>query len=76
MRLGTVSSMTTERFPLRGAVASELNNQGSLRFLIRPLGNLRDGYTTHSLTMIPGDVMHLTVENQLRLSKLVVRAGS
>ena len=72
VRLGTVSSMTTERIPVRGAVASELHSQGSLRFLIRPLGDLREGYTTHEVFMTPGDVMQLTVENQLRLSQLVV----
>ncbi len=71
VRMGTVTSMTTVRIPLRGAVASELNREGSLRFLIRPLGS-RSSYTTHSVIMTPGDVMSLTVANQLRLSTLVV----
>ena len=71
VRLGTVTSMTTLRIPLRGAVASELNTQGSLRFLIRPLGS-RSSHTTYSVIVTPGDVMHLTVANQLRFSTLVV----
>ena len=71
VRMGTVTSMTTVRIPLRGAVASELDREGSLRFLIRPLGS-RSSYTTHSVIMTPGDVMSLTVANQLRLSTLVV----
>ncbi len=73
VRLGTVTSMTTLRIPLRGAIAWELNSQGSLHFLIRPLGS-RSSYTTHSVIMTPGDVMSLTVANQLRLSTLVVRS--
>lgn len=72
VRLGTVTSMTTLRIPLRGAVASELQIHGSLRFLIRPLGNPRESYTTHSVFMTPGEVMSLTVANQLGLSTLVV----
>ncbi len=75
VRLGTVTSMSTRRIPLRGAVASQLSSQGSLRFEIRPLGSRR-GYMTHSVFMTPGDVMHLTVANLLRNSTLVVRAGS
>ncbi len=75
VRLGTVTSMSTLRIPLRGAVASQLSSQGSLRFEIRPLGSRR-GYMTESVIMSPGDVMHLTVATQLRNSTLVVRAGS
>ncbi len=74
VRMGTVTSMTTLRIPLRGAVATELNSQGSLRFLIRPLGDLRENYLTHSVLMIPGDVMSLTVANQLWLSTLVLKS--
>ena len=73
VRLGTVMSMTTLRIPLRGAVASQLNSEGSLRFEIRPLGS-RSSYMTDSVIMTPGDVMHLTVANHLRNSTLVVRA--
>ncbi len=73
VRLGTVTSMSTLRIPLRGAVASQLHLQGSLRFQIRPFGS-RGSYLTDSLIMSPGDVMHLTVANQLRLSTLVVRS--
>ncbi len=73
VRLGTITSMTTLRIPLRGAVATQLDLQGSLRFQIRPLGS-RSSYLTDPLVMSPGDVMHLTVANQLRLSTLVVRS--
>ncbi len=72
VRLGTITSLTTLRIPLRGPVATELQIHGSLRFLIRPLGNSRESYTTHSVIMNPGDVMNLTVANQLWLSTLVV----
>ena len=72
VRLGTVTSMATLRIPLRGAVVSELNLQGSLRFLIRPLGDPRGGYITHSVNMIPGDVMSLTVANRLSHSTILV----
>ncbi len=73
VRLGTVTSMSTLRIPLRGAVASQLRLEGSLRFQIRPLGS-RSSYLTDPLVMSPGDVLHLTVANQLRLSTLVVRS--
>ena len=72
VRLGTVTSMSTLRIPLRGAVASQLRSQGSLRFEIRPLGS-RSSYMTDSVIMAPGDVMHLTVASHLRHSTLVVR---
>lgn len=74
VRLGMVTSMTTLRIPLRGRVRTELLAQGSLRFLLKPLGNPGGGYTTHSVLMTVGDVMSLTVANQLRLSTLVVRS--
>ncbi len=73
VRLGTITSMTTLRVPLRGAVASQLRLHGSLRFQIRPFAS-RSSYLTDALMMSPGDVMHLTVANQLRLSTLVVRS--
>ncbi len=72
VRLGTIMSMATLRIPLRGAVASQLNRQGSLRFQIKPLGNPRENYITHSVILAPGDVLHLTVASQLTLSTLVV----
>ena len=71
VRIGMVTSMMTVRIPLRRALATELQTQGSLRFLIRPLGS-RSSYMTHSVIMTPGDVMSLTVANQLWLSTLVV----
>ena len=73
VRIGTVGSQATERIPLRGRIRTELQNQGSLRFLIKPLGNPNESYITHSVFMAPGDVIHLTVENQLTRSTLVVR---
>ncbi len=76
VRIGTVGSLATDRIRLRGRIKAELQTQGSLRFLIEPLGNPRESYTTHSVFMTPGDVMHLTVANHLRNSTLVVRAGS
>jgi hypothetical protein len=72
VRLGTVTSMTTLRVPLRGPVATELQIHGSLRFLIRPLGNPRESYTTHLVFMAPGEVMSLTVANQLVHSSVLV----
>ena len=63
--------MTTLRIPPRGAIETELQTQGSLRFLIRPLGS-NQSYVTHSVLMDPNDVMRLTVANQLRFSTPVV----
>ena len=74
VRIGTVASLTTEQIPVRGRVKNELLTHGSLRFLIKLLGNPRESYTTHSVFMTPGNVMHLTVANQLSLSTLVVRS--
>ncbi len=73
VRIGTVGSLATERIPLRGRIRSELLTHGSLRFLLRPLGNPHESHVTHSVIMTPGHVMHLTVANQLRHSTLVVR---
>ena len=73
VRIGTVGSLATERIPLRGRIRSELLTHGSLRFLLRPLGNPRESHVTHSVIMTPDHVMHLTVANQLRHSTLVVR---
>ena len=72
VRLGTVTSMTTLRIPLRRSVAAELQIHGSSLLLLRPLVNPRESYTTHSVFMTPGEVMSLTVANQLGLSTLVV----
>ncbi len=36
VRIGTVGSLATERIPLRGRIKTELQTQGSLRFLLRP----------------------------------------
>lgn len=72
VRVGTVTSMTTLRIPLRRALATELQTHGSLRFLIRPLGNPRGSYLTDPVFITSGDVMSLTVANELWLSTLVV----
>lgn len=72
VRIGMVTSMTTVRIPLRRALVTELQTQGSLRFLIRPLGNLRETYLTDAVFTTSGEVMSLTVANQLWLSTLVV----
>ena len=75
VRLGrTITSMTTLQIPLRGPVATELRLHGSLRFLIRPLDNPRQSYTTRSVIMTPGDVMSLTVASKLLLSTLEVES--
>ena len=71
VRLATVPSMTTQRIPLRGAVASELRTHGTLRFLIRPLGS-NESFVTHSILAGPDDVMRLIVATRLRFSTLVV----
>ncbi len=70
--LRTIRSMTTLRIPLRGPIGTELQIYGSLRFLIRPLDNPSESYTTRSVIMTPGEVMSLTVANQLVLSTLAV----
>ena len=67
VRIGTVTSMTTLRIPLRGALAQI---RGRLQFLIKPLAS-STSYITHSVVVAPGDVLRLTVENQLTLSTLV-----
>ncbi len=72
LRLRTITSMTTLRIPLRGPIGTELQIHGSLRFLIRPLDNPSESYTTRSVIMTPGEVMSLTVANQLVLSTLAV----
>ena len=67
VRIGTVTSMTTVQIPLRGALAQI---RGRLQFLIKPLAS-STSYITHSVVVVPGDVLRLTVENQLTLSTLV-----
>ncbi len=74
VRLRTITSMTTVRIPLRGPIVTELQIHGSLRFLIRPLDNPRESYTTRAVIMTPGDVISLTVAYQLVLSTLEVES--
>ena len=72
--LRTITSLRTVRIPLRGPIGTELQIHGSLRFLIRPLDNPRESYTTRAVIMTPGDVISLTVAYQLVLSTLEVES--
>ena len=74
VRIGTVTSMTTERIPLRGQVAAELRTHGALRFLITLIGGSTRSYTTESTFLDPRDVMTLDIANHLALTTLVVRS--
>ncbi len=64
--------MTTSVIRLKGAVAAQAFSQGSLQFLLRPLGS-RVSYTTHAVHINAGNVTELTVANQLEYSTLMVR---
>ncbi len=72
IRIGTVTSMTTAVIPMRGQLASQAS-QGSLQFLIRPIGSTVS-YTTHTIPVYSGSVTELTVENRLEHSTLRVRS--
>ncbi len=72
IRIGTVTSMTTAVIPMRGQLASQAS-QGSLQFLIRPIGSTVS-YTTHTIPVYAGSVTELTVENRLEHSTLMVRS--
>ncbi len=72
IRIGTVTSMTTAVIPMRGQLASRAS-QGSLQFLIRPIGSTVS-YTTHTIPVYAGSVTELTVENRLEHSTLMVRS--
>ncbi len=67
VRIRRVGSMTTERIPLRGRI----RGYGQLQFLIKPFASSTT-YITHSVVLSPGDMVSLTVANQLGLSTLVV----
>ena len=70
VRVATVASLTTQDVRLRPI---HLSN-GYARFLIRPLAT-RDTYTTERLTApLNGDAIELTVEGNLRLSRLILTA--
>ena len=73
LRIGMVSSMTTSVIPLKGAAAAQAFSQGSLQFLLTPLGS-RVSYTTHAVHITPGNVTELTVANQLEHTTLMVRS--
>ncbi len=73
IRIGTVTSMTTAVIPMRGQIASQAISQGSLQFLIRPIGSSMR-YTTREILVNPGSVTELTVENRLEHSTLMVRS--
>ena len=72
IRIGTVTSMTTTVIPMRGQIASQAFSQGSLQFLIRPIGSTVS-YMTHAIIVNAVNVMELTVENRLEHSTLMVR---
>ncbi len=71
VRIATVGSLTTKRIPLRRRIKMELIAQESLRFLLKPLGNPHESYTTHSVVLAPGAALRLTVANRLTFSTLV-----
>ena len=48
IRIGMVTSMTTTVIPLKGAIASQVFSQGSMQFLLRPIGS-RVSYTTYAV---------------------------
>ncbi len=73
IRIGTVTSMTTAVIPMRGQIASQAISQGSLQFLIRPIGSTVS-YMTHTILVHAGSVTELTVENRLEHSTLMVRS--
>ena len=73
IRIGTVTSMTTAVIPMRGQIAAQALSQGSLQFLIRPIGSTVS-YTTHTIPVYAGSVTELTVENRLEHSTLMVRS--
>ncbi len=73
IRIGTVTSMTTAVIPMRGQIAAQAVSQGSLQFLIRPIGSTVS-YTTHTIPVRAGSVTELTVENRLEHSTLMVRS--
>ncbi len=73
IRIGTVTSMTTAVIPMRGQIAAQAVSQGSLQFLIRPIGSTVS-YTTHTIPVYAGSVTELTVENRLEHSTLMVRS--
>ena len=69
VRIRRVGSLTTARIPLRGRIRSELQAHGQLQFLIKPFASSAT-YITNSVVLTPGDVLRLTVANQLTLSTL------
>lgn len=71
VRLATVGSMNSAVIPIRGAIAAEAWSRGSVQLLLRPIGT-RSSFTTPAVFVTPGDVMRLTVANQLTFSSLTV----
>ncbi len=73
IRIGTVRSFSTIAIPMRGPIKYQAVSQGSLQFLIRPIGsNVR--YMTRAILVSAGSVTELTVANRLELSTLMVRS--
>ena len=73
IRIGTVTSFTTIVIPMRGPIAFQALSQGSLQFLIRPIGSTVR-YTTRAIHVNAESVTELTVANRLEFSTLMVRS--
>jgi hypothetical protein len=71
VRLATVGSMSSAVIRFRGAIAAEAWSRGSIQLLLRPIGT-RSSFTTPAVFVGPGDVMRLTVANQLTLSTVFI----
>ncbi len=65
VRIGRVGSLTTERISLRGRI----RGYGRLRFLLKQFASSTT-YITPSVVLARGDLLRLTVENQITLSTL------
>jgi hypothetical protein len=64
VRLGMVTSMTSERFPVP---KNFLNGSSDLRLHAHPIGGFND-YETQPLLVSPGQQVALTLQNNLNLS--------
>lgn len=69
VRLGTVVSMSTERFELS---STTLGTAGSVQLLADPIGSPRP-YRTEQILVNPGGRIELKVANSLALSSYAVR---
>lgn len=67
-RLGTVTSMQTERFPLPRSLSL---NTGSIALLADPVGSTST-YSTGPIHVVPGQVVDFTIQNNIRISSYAV----